>query len=188
MNLFFSKRNKKADSSVLIDMNRKQKRYEVLVNVFSADLYRYAYWICHDPDIAQDLVQETCLRAWRSLDSLLDDKSAKGWLFTILRRENARRFERKQHPLVDIEDHEVADNADLTQEMDSELLLRKISTLADEYKEPLLLQLVAGFSAEEIAEQLALNKNTVLTRLFRAKNLLKTSLVTTTKKSEASHG
>jgi RNA polymerase sigma-70 factor (ECF subfamily) len=193
MSLFSRKRNKSATSSVsidrskTIDMNRKQKKYEALVNVFSADLYRYAYWICHDPDIAQDLVQETCLRAWKSLDSLLDDKSAKGWLFTILRRENARRFERKQHPLVDIEDHEVADSFDHNQEMDSELLIRKISTLADEYKEPLLLQLIAGFSAEEIGEQLDLNKNTVLTRLFRAKNLLKTSLTSVTT-SEASHG
>ncbi|WP_431312573.1 sigma-70 family RNA polymerase sigma factor [Psychromonas marina] len=170
-----------------LDMARQQKRYEALVNVFSADLYRYAYWICHDPDIAQDLVQETCLRAWKSLDSLLDDKSAKGWLFTILRRENARRFERKQHPLVDIADHDVADNSDLNQEMDSELLIRKISTLSDEYKEPLLLQLIAGFSAEEIGQQLDLNKNTVLTRLFRAKNLLKSSLTSVTT-SEASHG
>ena len=193
MSLFSRKRNKSADSSVSIDMNKKldmarqQKRYEALVNVFSADLYRYAYWICHDPDIAQDLVQETCLRAWKSLDSLLDDKSAKGWLFTILRRENARRFERKQHPLVDIDDHEVADSSDLNQEMDSELLIRKISTLSDEYKEPLLLQLIAGFSAEEIGQQLDLNKNTVLTRLFRAKNLLKSSLTSVTT-SEASHG
>jgi RNA polymerase sigma-70 factor (ECF subfamily) len=188
MNFFSSRRNKSSDSSVLIDMNRKQKRYEALVNVFSADLYRYAYWICHDSDIAQDLVQETCLRAWKSIDSLLDDKSAKGWLFTILRRENARRFERKQHPLVDIDDHEIADSVDLTKEMDSELLLRKISTLADEYKDPLLLQLIAGFSAEEIGEQLALNKNTVLTRLFRAKNLLKKSLTTVNQENEASHG
>lgn len=188
MNLFSRKRNKKTDSSVLLDMNRKQKRYEALVNVYSADLYRFAYWICHDPDIAQDLVQETCLRAWKSLDSLLDDKSAKGWLFTILRRENARRFERKQHPLVDIDDHDVADNSDLSQYMDSELLLRKIAGLADEYKEPLLLQLIAGFSAQEIAEQLSLNKNTVLTRLFRAKNQLKTTLTTVTNNSEVSHG
>lgn len=187
MGLFSSKRNKSAASSVLIDMNRKQKRYEALVNVFSTDLYRYAYWICRDPDIAQDLVQETCLRAWKSLDSLLDDKSAKGWLFTILRRENARRFERKQHPLVDIDDHEIADSADLNQEMDNELLLRKIASLSNEYKEPLLLQLIGGFTAEEIGKQLDLNKNTVLTRLFRAKNLLKTSLTTLTI-SEASNG
>ncbi|WP_372881071.1 sigma-70 family RNA polymerase sigma factor [Psychromonas sp.] len=169
-------------------MNRKQKRYEALVNVYSPDLYRYAYWICNDPDIAQDLVQETCLRAWKNLDSLLDDKAAKGWLFIILRRENARRFERKHFSLVDIDDYEVADEHDTSKEMDKELLRRKMLALPDDYKEPLLLQLIAGFSAEEIAEQLELNKNTVLTRLFRAKNLLKSSLTVTTNRDGAAHG
>ncbi|WP_435236667.1 sigma-70 family RNA polymerase sigma factor [Psychromonas sp. PT13] len=188
MNIFARKRNKSAESSVFKDMNKKQKRYEALVNVYSPDLYRYAYWICRDPDIAQDLVQETCLRAWKSLDSLLDDKSAKGWLFIILRRENARRFERKQLQIVDIEDHAVADEYDSSAEMESELLRRKILTLPDDYKDPLLLQLVAGFSTEEIATQLELNKNTVLTRLFRAKNLLKSSLTTVSKENEAAHG
>ncbi|RAV23592.1 RNA polymerase subunit sigma, partial [Staphylococcus warneri] len=43
---------------------------------------------------AEDLVQETFLRAWRSLQTLRDDKSAKAWLLTILRREFARGFER----------------------------------------------------------------------------------------------
>ena len=188
MNIFTRKRNKSSASSVFKDMNRKQKRYEALVNVYSPDLYRYAYWICHDPDIAQDLVQETCLRAWKSLDSLSDDKSAKGWLFTILRRENARRFERKQLSMVDIDDYAVAGQYDSSAEMDSELLRRKILALPNDYKEPLLLQLVAGFSGEEIAIQLNLNKNTVLTRLFRAKILLKSSLTTVTKENGTAHG
>ena len=188
MNLFTRKRNKSAATTVFLDMNKKQKRYEALVHIYSPDLYRYAYWICHDLHIAQDLVQETCLRAWKSLDSLVDDKSAKGWLFTILRRENARRFERKQLPLVDIEEHEIAGQEDSTKEMENELLKRKILHLPSEYKEPLLLQLIAGFTAEEIAMQLDLNKNTVLTRLFRAKNLLKSSLTTRVKENGEAHG
>ncbi|WP_415225479.1 sigma-70 family RNA polymerase sigma factor [Psychromonas sp.] len=169
-------------------MKRKQKRYEALVHIYSPDLYRYAYWICRDPDIAKDLVQETCLRAWKNLDSLLDDNSVKGWLFTILRRENARRFERKRLPLVDLDDFEIADQYDCSKEMENELLGRKIALLANEYKEPLLLQLIAGFTAEEIAIQLDLNKNTVLTRLFRAKNLLKSSLTSVTDKNGEAHG
>lgn len=188
MNLFARKRNKRVESTVFLDMNRKQKRYETLVHVYSPDLYRYAFWICHDPDIAQDLVQETCLRAWKSLDSLLDDKSAKGWLFTILRRENARRFERKQLALTDIDEHQIAGQHDVNKTMENELLKRKISALQSEYKEPLLLQLIAGFTAEEIAIQLGLNKNTVLTRLFRAKNLLKSSLIKENNESGEAHG
>lgn len=187
MSFFTLKRNKTEPSAVLKDMNRKQKRYESLVNVYSADLYRYAFWVCRDPEVAQDLVQETCLRAWKSIDSLLDDKSAKAWLFTILRRENARRFERKQLSLVDIDDYEIAAEEN-SSPYDQELIQQKIAALPVEYKEPLLLQLIAGFTAEEIATQLDLNKNTVLTRLFRAKNLLKTNLKVEINNNGEAHG
>jgi RNA polymerase sigma-70 factor (ECF subfamily) len=187
MNFFTAKRNKTSSSSVIKDMDRKQKRYESLVNVYSADLYRYAYWVCRDPEVSQDLVQETCLRAWKSIDSLLDEKSAKSWLFTILRRENARRFERKQLSLVDIDDYDVVAEEGESH-YDKELIKQKIAALPMDYKEPLLLQLIAGFTADEIAEQLNLNKNTVLTRLFRAKNLLKTNLKVETVNNGEAHG
>ena len=62
---------------VVFDNNgSKTKRYEQLVQLYHADVYRYGYWLCKDPDIAQDLVQETFLRAWKSLDSLLDAGAA----------------------------------------------------------------------------------------------------------------
>ncbi|MDX1302314.1 sigma-70 family RNA polymerase sigma factor [Photobacterium sp.] len=167
-------RKKKSDASVSVDMN-KQRRYEALVRAWHRDLYRYAYWLCHDPHIAEDLVQETCLRAWRSLDSLQDDKAAKSWLITILRRENARRFERKQLDLVNIDDHPIADTHHQGTERDIEqqLLRRQIMKLAPEYREPLVLQVMSGFNGDEIAEILGLNRNTVMTRLFRARNQLK---------------
>ena len=171
---FFGK--KKHDPSVSLDMD-KQRRYEALVRAWHRDLYRYAYWLCHDQHIAEDLVQETCLRAWRSLDSLQDDKAAKAWLITILRRENARRFERKQFDLVDIDDHAIADST-TSVEMNTEqhMLQRLIMNLAPEYREPLILQVMAGFNGDEIAEILELNRNTVMTRLFRARNQLKEQL------------
>ena len=71
-------------------MTIKQKRYEALVQVYHTELYRFAYWLCNDPTIAEDLVQETFLRAWRSLDALQDDKAVKPWLLTILRREKLK--------------------------------------------------------------------------------------------------
>lgn len=172
INKFF--RKKKTDAPVSVDMN-KQRRYEALVRAWHRDLYRYAYWLCHDPHIAEDLVQETCLRAWRSLDSLKDDNAAKSWLITILRRENARRFERKQLDLVDIDDYSVADTQHQGSDMDIEqqILHKQIMKLAPEYREPLVLQVMAGFNGDEIAEILDLNRNTVMTRLFRARNQLK---------------
>lgn len=152
----------------------KQRRYESLVRAWHKDLYRYAYWLAKDHHIAEDLVQETCLRAWRSLDSLLDDNAAKAWLIAILRRENARRFERKQLDLVDIEDNQVASSQPSAEtSIEREWLHKQIMQLAPEYREPLVLQILSGFNGEEIAMILDLNKNTVMTRLFRARNKLK---------------
>ena len=170
-------RNKTGNGQVLSGMKAKHQRYEALVKAFHADIYRYAFWLIKDQSIAEDVVQETFLRAWRSLDALNDEKAAKSWLITILRRENARRFERKQFDTVDIDDVHIQDD---TQHADGDLKNREIQRLLGglsvEYREPLILQLIFGFSGEEIANQLGLNKNTVMTRLFRARNQLKEAL------------
>ncbi|MFC3093238.1 sigma-70 family RNA polymerase sigma factor [Alteromonas sediminis] len=171
------KRKQNADPSVLTDMMKKQQRYEALVRALHADIYRYAYWLIGNKAIAEDVVQETFLRAWKSLDSLNDEKAAKSWLITILRRENARRFERKQFDLVDIDDVHVEDSAaTLEQTYMQEEVQRHMANLELEYREPLMLQIIFGYSGEEIAEQLSLNKNTVNTRLFRARSQLKDAL------------
>lgn len=167
-------RNKPATYQVSNDAER-QKRYEALVRAWHKDLYRYAYWLTKDQHITEDLVQETFLRAWRSLDSLLDENAAKAWLITILRRENARRFERKQLDLVDIEENQIVDKNQPSDEsfVEKQWLYKQIMRLAPEYREPLVLQILAGFNGDEIASILDLNKNTVMTRLFRARNQLK---------------
>ncbi|WP_068547878.1 sigma-70 family RNA polymerase sigma factor [Thalassotalea crassostreae] len=159
-------------------MASKQTRYEALVKALHGDLYRYAFWLVHDKHIAEDLVQETFLRAWKALDSLKDEKAAKSWLITILRRENARRFERKQFDMSEYDEPTIIDNISSTteQEIENQWLREKISKLDVDYREPLILQVVAGFSGEEIASLLGLNKNTVMTRLFRARNQLRDAL------------
>ena len=166
---------KKSHTPVNSDMDR-QKKYEALVRAYHKDLFRYAFWLCKDKSVAEDLVQETCLRAWKSLDSLQDEKAAKSWLITILRRENARRFERKQLDLVDIDDygHDARVNDDPHHQQ--EWIQAQIMKLDIEYREPLFLQVIGGFSGEEIGTILDLNKNTVMTRLFRARNQLKEML------------
>ena len=168
---------KKAKRPVNSDMD-KQRKYEALVRAYHRDLFRYAFWLCKDKSIAEDLVQETCLRAWKSLDSLQDEKAAKSWLITILRRENARRFERKQFDLVDIDDH--GNDASVSDDPHHQYqwLQVQIMKLEIDYREPLFLQVIGGFSGDEIADILDLNKNTVMTRLFRARNQLKEMLDT----------
>ena len=166
---------KEMSETPVLDDRRKRERYAVLVDALYQDVYRYAYWLCKNGALAEDLVQETFLRAWRSLDSLQNDKAAKAWLFTILRRENARLYERYRPELVDIEDQSIADSfeSEPDQRMDRRLLHEAIASLEKDYREPLLLQVVGGFSGKEIAAILDLNNNTVMTRLFRARGKLK---------------
>ena len=59
------------------------------MQAYSKDLYRYGLWLTKDVQVAEDLVQETFLRAWKAMDSLKDPGAVKSWLFTIYRRENA---------------------------------------------------------------------------------------------------
>ncbi|WP_341501570.1 sigma-70 family RNA polymerase sigma factor [Gallaecimonas sp. GXIMD4217] len=159
-------------------MATKQRRFEALVAALHGDLYRYGLWLTNDASVSEDLVQETFLRAWKSLDSLKDEKAAKAWLITILRRENARRFERKRFDMSEYDEARVEDTTSTGQEGQfSQLELRRqISRLEAEYREPLVLQVLFGYSGEEIAQMLDLNKNTVMTRLFRARNKLKEAL------------
>lgn len=170
----------KQGSAVIDEAAARRQRYEALVNAYYNDIFRYAYWLGKSRQLAEDLTQETFMRAWRAFDSLQSEGAAKAWLFTILRRENARRFEKFQPDLDDIDDHQSAlPDARVhepDQQMEMRLLHKAIADLEPEYREPLILQVIGGFSGEEIATMLDLNNNTVMTRLFRARNKLRVVL------------
>ena len=156
----------------------KNARFEALARTWGADLYRYALWLCRHEALARDLVQETFLRAWKALDSLQSEAAAKSWLITILRREYARTFERKVPPLTDLDSVVVTDNETLRpdEKAERDLLRQGIAALPDRYREPLLLQVVMGYSCAEIAKQLGISKSAVMTQLFRAREQLKSQL------------
>jgi len=134
-------------------------------------MYRYAAWLCRDKAIAEDVVQESLLRAWKSLDALRDDAAAKQWLLTIVRRENARYFERRRLETVDLDNLTPSQEALLAEAPDEQLddLRQAIYGLEDDYREPLVLQVLMGYSTNEIAEQMGLKQGAVLTRLHRAR-------------------
>lgn len=157
------------------EKEQRQHSYMQLVRLYHADLYRYSCWICRSADIAEDLVQDTYLRAWKSIDLLQNEASAKAWLFTILRNENARRFERKQFQYQDVEQDLLLDEHQVSPEQlySQQQLLKLVESLEPEYSEPLILQIIGGFSGDEIALLLDLNLNTVNTRLFRARKQLR---------------
>jgi RNA polymerase sigma-70 factor (ECF subfamily) len=154
---------------------RRRQRFDQLVGVFHQDMYRYAAWLCRDKAIAEDVVQEAMLRAWKSLDALRDDAAARPWLLTIVRRENARYFERKRLETVDIDNLTASQSALLSEQPDDDLrdMREAIYSLDDDYREPLVLQVLMGYSTNEIAEQMELKQGAVLTRLHRARAKLK---------------
>lgn len=142
------------------------------------DLYRFAFWLARDRAVAEDVVQEALLRAWASRDSLTDTRAAKPWLLTIVRREHARLYERKRHDTVRVDELVECESAELAAAADQETtdLRRAILALEDDYREPLVLQVLMGLSTQEIASQLGLTQAAVLTRLFRARNKLRRAL------------
>jgi RNA polymerase sigma-70 factor (ECF subfamily) len=147
----------------------------VLFESMRPDLVRFARWLARDRSIAEDIVQEALLRAWRSRDALKDPAAARAWLLTIVRREHARLYERKRLELVCLDDVvEIPDSAQ-SADPDGEFLALRyaIMKLPLDYREPLVMQVLGGFTTEEIARELELTPTAVLTRLFRARHKLR---------------
>ncbi len=149
-----------------------RSEFQALTAELSPDLYRYAFWLCRDPHVAEDLVQETWLRAWRSRSSLKESAKAKPWLLTILRRENARLYERQRPETVDVDQlHSLVSDTGVEDTVIDDMR-RAIFELEDAYREPLVLQVLLGHSTAEIAALMNLSQAAVLTRLFRARKHL----------------
>lgn len=151
----------------------KRIRFEALVRAYSAELYRYAYWLCRDRFTAEDLVQETFARAWGSLAALRDEHAAKSWLYTILRNEHARLFERKHLPIADDQDLDSIADQRLGNAHDALEMREALHALPRTYRDPLLLQVLGGFTCEEIASMMELSAGAVMTRLSRARLALR---------------
>lgn len=151
--------------------SRNTLAFENLVRAYSADLYRFIYWLSRDRCVAEDIVQETFAKVWKAWHQLRDETAVKAWLFKIARNEYMRTFQRKRIIAdVDIEeidisiDHNIADDLAMRQ---------AVAALPVSYREPLLLQVLGGLSCSEIAESLAITEGAVMTRLTRARQTLR---------------
>ena len=157
---------------------QRKKRFDELAGVYYTDIYRYGLWLTGQEALTADLVQETFIRAWKALDSLKDEKAAKSWLITIFRREYARTFERKVPKFTDVDKVDVPEETELSPDERAERdgLREGMLRLPPKYREPLLLQVVMGYSCKEIAAELGISKSAVMTQLFRAREQLKERL------------
>jgi len=143
--------------------------------------YNLAKWLLKNEDDAQDVVQESYLRAFRSFSGF-HGSNGRPWLLTIVRNtayslikknQNAHlttTFDEKEHLL----DGESASPATvLEQNEESRLVRRAIDRLPDEFREILVLRHLEGLSYKEIADVAQLAPGTVMSRLARARAKLK---------------
>jgi RNA polymerase sigma-70 factor (ECF subfamily) len=151
-------------------------------------LYAYAMILSHNRTDAEDLVQETYVRAIRAIRRLHPDSKMKVWLFTILRNVwfNHLRHRRTRPHLIEIDRDEgtakcIAETSKSPHELyviktKREQVREAIRTLPGEFREVILLREYEDLSYQEIASVLACPVGTVMSRLGRARSKLRTLL------------
>jgi RNA polymerase sigma-70 factor (ECF subfamily) len=160
---------------------------QVLDEVFDG-LYGYAMVLSRDRTEAEDLVQETCVRAVKAIESLRPGSNAKSWLFTILRNIwlNQVRQQRAAPKIVDLDVHEntlgmaVEASKDplalYVSKVESDQVREAIQKLPDEFREIIVLREYEELSYQEIATLLDCPAGTVMSRLGRARSKLRSLL------------
>ena len=169
-----------------VDAKRESFEREALVHLDA--LHRVALRLTGNASDADDLVQETMLKAYRSWHQYQQGTNAKGWLLTILRHAFINEYRRRtRHPeSVDLDAIEpfavfddLQDDNPQTQFFDQivdDEVLRAIDALPEQFREAVVLSDVEGMSYEEVARILEVPIGTVKSRLFRARRLLQAKL------------
>jgi len=149
-------------------------------------LYGFAMMLSRNPTEAQDLVQETYLRAVRAFGTLVPDSNLKSWLFTIMRNIwlNQLRHLRSGPRFVEIDaedegnlqwfDHLATDpHIVFVRKLEREEVRQAIESLPAPYREVVVLRDIEGFSYQQIAGILGCPAGTVMSRLGRAREKLR---------------
>jgi len=155
-------------------------------------LYTFAYHLTYNEEDANDLVQETYMKAYRFIDKYKEGTNAKAWLFKILKNAFINQYRRKskQPTKIDYEDiagyqegdddTNYASYADLREEMFQSMMgdevTNAINALPVDFRVVILLCDIEGFTYEEISKILDIPIGTVRSRLHRARNMLKDKL------------
>ena len=175
-----------------IEKIAKDKIFEEELLPFVNALHNFAYNLCFNDDEANDLVQETYLKAYRFIKSYQSGTNAKAWLFKILKNVYINQYrKRSRRPTsVDIDEVNVYTESDEDRNQQAYLDLRKemfddmlgdevtiaLNSLPVEFRSVILLCDIENFSYEEIAKIIEKPIGTVRSRLFRARNMLKEKL------------
>lgn len=182
---------RKQKFKVLSEIDKKNTLFEKELLPHIGALKTFAFHLTYDENDADDLVQETYMKAYRFIDKYIEGTNAKAWLFKILKNAyiNEYRKKSKQPTKVDFEDivsyHDSDDKGsssylDLREEIFENMMgdevTNAINTLPIDFRTVILLCDVEGFTYEEISKIINVPIGTVRSRLFRARNMLKEKL------------
>ncbi len=168
--------------------DQKQRSFEEEALPHLDAVYRVALRLSGNETQAEDLTQETMMKAYRSWSQYREGTNARAWLLTILRNTfiNEYRRTRRMGPTVDVTEVESFTVFRDVQEVDPEGrffdnivdddVLRAIDALPEEFRETLVLSDIEGLPYAEIAAITEVPVGTVKSRLFRARQALQTQL------------
>ena len=174
--------------------HKKRVEFESLVLPHTDSLYGAAFRLCRNARDAEDLVQDTLLRAYRFWDSFKRDSNCRAWLFKIQTNTfiNAYQKRKRRREVLDKAVHEQdATDGVLYQAqslerrnpektlLDSTLssdVAEALADMPDDFRTAVVLCDVEGFSYKEIADIMDCPVGTVMSRLYRGRRLLKNQL------------
>lgn len=157
----------------------KNDQIEELYIKYYRELYLYAYSLCKDYYLAQDLTSDTFFKAYLSLDKDVD--YFKYWLFRVCKNLyfDYLKKHKGQSTLDNIEDFQISYETPLNKILESEekkRIFNLIINLKETYKEILILHYYCGFSIKDISKTKNITENAAKTLLFRARSKLKKEL------------
>jgi RNA polymerase sigma-70 factor (ECF subfamily) len=158
--------------------------FEALAIPLLAPLYNFAHWLTHNRDEAEDLVQETYVKALKGFPSFTPGTNFRAWMYRILRNTFlTSRSGLKQTVSLDDEESDVAEPAAndtpeslLFARADQEEIRRALEQLPVAHREIILLCDVEEMSYKEIAELVSIPIGTVMSRLSRARRTMRALL------------
>lgn len=173
---------------LMVETKSKDERFEQNALVYMDSIYRSALYMTKNEIDAQDLVQETYLRAYRFFDSFEEGTNCKAWLLKILRNTfiNTIRRSKRQLQVVSLSEmsehgQEPASDSDpedgVFGHLFSDDVLAAMDRLPDEYKHAVLLADVEMLPYKEVADIMDCPIGTVMSRLHRGRKQLRKNLL-----------
>lgn len=139
------------------------------ITALQGDMFAYAFSITKSREDAEDAVHNAIIKAFDGLPELKSRAKLRPWLFRILRNECLKLINLKSR-FTSITDDMPAEHNDLEERLDLGLA---INSLGDEFREVVLLYYKLGYSTGEIAKIVGIPRGTVMSRLARARELIR---------------